>query len=86
MKKLQLVIVAALMLIGVFANAATAKDCTWTVTGTVKVESQEPELISKYGAQIPLDGIQVKVSGATIGWFDEWDTVTTNAKGGFTVT
>jgi len=86
MKKLRLVTVAALMLIGLFANVAMAKDCTWTVTGTVKVASQEPELISKYGAQIPLDGIQVKVSGATIAWFDEWDTVTTNAKGGFSVT
>ena len=42
MKKLWLVTVAALMLIGVLADAAMAKDCTWTVTGTVKVESQEP--------------------------------------------
>lgn len=66
-------------------NLATAKDCTWTVSGVVKVRSQQPELVGKFGELIPLKGIKVKVSGATIGWFDEWKTVTTDAEGRFSV-
>ncbi|HEY6401261.1 MAG TPA: hypothetical protein VI479_07615, partial [Blastocatellia bacterium] len=61
-------------------------DCTWKVSGTVKVQSKESELINKFGAQIPLKGIQVKISGATIGWFDEWGTVRTGADGKFSLT
>src|SRR5262245_55581647 len=81
----QTLLLLAMLMAGAI-NFATAKDCTWTVSGVVKVQSQEPELISKFGAQIPLKGIKVKVSGATIGWFDEWKTVTTDANGKFSVT
>lgn len=59
--------------------------CVWTVSGTVKVKSQQDLVVSKFGEQVPLKGIQVKVSGATIGWFDSWDTVFTDADGKFTV-
>jgi hypothetical protein len=77
----------ALLLGMIFSNnISAADDCTWTVTGTVKVQSQESELIAKYGAQIPLKGIKVKISGATVGWFDEWGTVTTDANGKFSLT
>lgn len=62
-----------------------AADCNWTVNGTVKVETQQDDLRTKFGSQIPLKGIQVKVSGATIGGFDSWDTVSTDSDGKFTV-
>lgn len=62
------------------------KNCDWTVSGTVKVETQEEELTTKFGTQIPLKGISVKVSGATIGFFDSWGTVSTDSDGKFTIT
>lgn len=76
---------AVLVMMACTAQVSKA-DCSWTVSGTVKVQSQEPELITKFGAQIPLKGIKVKISGATIGWFDEWGTVTTDANGKFSLT
>src|SRR5436853_39901 len=84
MNKLLSSVVMALAIITAGSTIARA-DCPWTVSGTVKVHSQESELITKYGADIPLKGIKVKISGATIGWFDEWGTVTTDANGKFTL-
>jgi hypothetical protein len=86
MKRQTLLSLAYGFLIFLAAATAAKADCTWKVSGTVKVQSQEQELIDKFGAQIPLKGIQVKVSGATIGWFDSWGTVTTDANGKFTLT
>jgi hypothetical protein len=78
-------LLAGVALMASVVNLGMAKDCTWTVSGTVKVKSQEPELIAKFGEIIPLKGIKVKISGATIGWFDEWGTVTTDAEGKFSL-
>ena len=78
MKKSIMTAFAVLALI-TMASETSKADCSWTVTGTVKVQSQEKELITKFGPQIPLKGIKVKISGATIGGFDEWGTVTTDA-------
>ena len=61
-------------------------DCTWTVAGTVKVQTQEPLLSGKFGSQIPLKGIKVKISGATVGSiFDSWGEGTTDANGKFSL-
>jgi hypothetical protein len=85
MLKRNLIAIIIAMLGMIFTSNAFGRDCTWTVSGTVKVKSQQPDLIEKFGEIIPLKGIQVKVSGATIGGFDSWDTVNTDADGKFTV-
>jgi hypothetical protein len=70
-----------------FAAAETQADCSWTVAGTVKVQTQEPLLSNKFGPQVALKSIKVKVSGATVGdIFDSWGEVTTDASGKFSIT
>src|SRR5882672_4060479 len=87
MKKHQWVGVVFLVLTCIMLSASQTKaDCTWSVSGTVKVQTQEPLLSSKFGAQIPLKGIKVKISGATVsGIFDSWGEVNTDAKGNFSL-
>jgi len=87
MKKHQWVGVVFLGLTCIMLSASQTKaDCTWSVSGTVKVQTQEPLLSSKFGAQIPLKGIKVKISGATVsGIFDSWGEVNTDAKGNFSL-
>jgi hypothetical protein len=87
MNKIQLLIGLALCFTAILFSAREARaDCTWTVAGTVKVQTQESLLSGKFGAQIPLKGIKVKVSGATVGSiFDSWGEVSTDANGKFSI-
>jgi hypothetical protein len=88
MKRLQLF---AALVCGVstflFAATETKADCSWTVAGTLKVQTQQPTLSAKFGPQIALKGVKAKVSGATVGdIFESWGEVTTDSSGKFSIT
>lgn len=70
-------------------SLSLAKDCTWTVKGTLKVTHLLEELKDKYIASY-LKGVKVKVSAkekviGVWGTWNSWDTVETNANGEFSV-
>jgi hypothetical protein len=68
------------------ANSISANSngsCTWTVKGTLVVRNPTVDGLVDND---PVAGVQVKVSGrSSIGWYNEWSTVVTNANGDFTV-
>lgn len=83
---MNLIRIAAAAALSVVCFTSANADCTWTVAGTVKVQTQETLLSGKFGSQIPLKGIKVKISGATVGnIFDSWGEVTTDANGKFSL-
>ena len=57
--------------------------CDWTVTGQLVVRNPT---VAGLADGDPVEGVQVKVSGkASVGWYNEWETVTTDADGEFSV-
>lgn len=61
-----------------------SSSCTYRVEGQLVVRNPTVDGIAN---DAPVAGVDVKVSGRTsIGWYNEWDTVTTNSNGEFTVT
>lgn len=55
---------------------------TWTVTGRIMVQEKE---VSGVLATRPLAGVEVEVSASTLGVYNSWGTVRTNADGYFTL-
>jgi len=89
MKRTFLKIMMTLVFTGLLSASAHAA-CSYTVSGKVRVNHQLNELQDAYGTS-PLRGIQVRISGkakvlGTWGWYNSWDTVTTNDEGEFSLT
>jgi hypothetical protein len=62
----------------------TTSSCTYRVTGRLVVRNPRMPGMAN---NTPLEGVRVKVSGrSNPGWYNAWDTVTTDADGEFTVT
>jgi hypothetical protein len=89
MKRTFLKVLMTLVFTGLLSAPAYAA-CSYTVSGKVQVDHQLNELEDAYGTS-PLRGIQVRISGkakilGTWGWYNSWDTVTTNDDGEFSLT
>lgn len=64
---------------------------TWTVHGRVMVAHRMPELAALAPSGCPIEGIKVQVSAkekilGVWGWYNAWETVTTDAGGYFSIT